>query len=141
MVKRRATQHICPTCSGTGYVFDAPLARSADPQTSQNAAARKSEGDKGRFSRNTHKGRLLELFMTDDATALEAAVDVVGIDASPSVLDGCRRRVSDLVEVGFLKDSNVRRRNAGSPDESVVWTITQLGQWAWRNLEEFGWTR
>jgi hypothetical protein len=134
----------CPCCNGSGLLADAPVpsapARLTDPDTSH--AASKTEPDLRRFKTNTHKANLLTAF--DRAgllTAQEAAINVVGSPAPISRLEGCRRRVSDLARVNYITDSGQRAENAGSGTDSILWTITLLGQNALSNLNTTGWSR
>jgi hypothetical protein len=43
--------------------------------------------------------------------------------------------------VAYLYDTGRRRRNPGSDDESIVWSITVEGKRALLRLEETGWSR
>ena len=46
--------------------------------------------------------------------------------------------VSDLRAAGYLMDSGRRRKNVGTEDESIVWTITDAGRQALDNLDAGG---
>jgi hypothetical protein len=73
-------------------------------------------------------------------TAQEAALKVLEQGAPISAVDACRRRMSDLKQVGFVLDSGERRHNKGSLDESVVWQITAAGVSALRLIDQTGWS-
>lgn len=114
-------------------------ARSTDPETSH--AAAKREQDVGRFSNKSRQAKLLELFALRDMTDQQATIHLVGTSAVPSAFDGCRRRCSDLRAAGYLHDSGRRRKNAGSDDLSIVWSITAAGRAALQALDDSGWSR
>jgi hypothetical protein len=114
-------------------------ARHTDPETSH--AAAKREKDIGRFSIKSRQAKLLALFAMQDLTHQAATIHLVGTHAVPSAFDGCRRRCSDLVAVGYIADSGRRRKNAGSDDLSIVWTITPAGRTAIQWLDTTGWSR
>ena len=114
-------------------------ARSTDPETSHRAAKR--EQDVGRFSAKSRQAKLLQLFYGNELTDQQATIRLVGSHAAPSAFDGCRRRCSDLRAVGYLCDTGKRRKNAGSEDESIVWTITRAGKEALHRLAVSGWSR
>lgn len=119
-------------------VASAP-ARPTDPETSHRAA--KQMTDVGRFSDRSRQAKLLRAFSVHPLTDQQATIRVVGGAAPPSAFDGCRRRCSDLRAAGYLRDSGMRRHNVGSDDESVVWTITDLGERAIARLDETNWSR
>lgn len=114
-------------------------ARHADPATSH--AAAKTEADVSRFRGTSRQAKLLAVFAAGDYTDQQAAIRVVGIHASPSAFDGCRRRCSDLRAAGLLFDTGKRRKNTGSDDESIVWGATHAGRDALVKLAETGWSR
>lgn len=114
-------------------------ARNTDPATSH--AAAKTEAEVGRFSKKSRQAKLLTLFGALDMTDQGATIALVGLNASPSAFDGCRRRCSDLRAAGYLADSGQRRKNKGSDDESIVWRITYEGKSALDNLTRTGWSR
>lgn len=138
---------ICDHCQGRGIVPYRPKAsapaRNTDPHTSQDAADRLCTTDVSRFSARSRQARLLEAFRRDDLTDQEATEVVLRgeTDVGRSAFDGCRRRCSDLRAAEFLADSGARRKNPGSPDDAVVWTITTRGIVACRQLEATGWSR
>jgi hypothetical protein len=115
----------CPTCSGTGWTRT-PLARSTDPDTSQQAA-RRQDAEVRRIVIGTKRANVLESFLSHPRTAQEAAVWVHRHDATIANIEGTRRRVSDLVRAGYLLDSGVRRENPGAGTPSIVWQITGKG--------------
>lgn len=119
------------------YAASAP-ARLTDPETSHLAA--KEEQDVGRFSERSRKGRLLELFATGDYTDQEAALHVLSENAGISQIEGTRRRVSELREVGYLREVG-RRCNPGSDDESIVSGLTRAGRQTLVRLRRTGWSR
>lgn len=114
-------------------------ARGTDPETSHMAAKRSQ--DVGRFSSKSRQAKLLDLFQMRDLTDQQATIHLVGSHAAPSAFDGCRRRCSDLRAAGLLMDSGRRRKNAGSDDDSIIWTITLAGKRAIESLNETGWSR
>ena len=135
----------CPVCRGTGKVNYEEVAshtfRSYDPETSVAAGKRHEHQDVGRFSARSQKASLLIKFDQGvRMTAQEIAVAVTG-QSEVSIIEGCRRRCSDLFAAGYIKDTGERRANAGSPADSIVWEISGLGQSALAHLLETGWTR
>lgn len=114
-------------------------ARWTDPDTSH-AAAKRSQ-DVGRFSSRARSAKLLAVLATGDYTDQEATTRVVGRSVPPSVFEGCRRRMSDLRAVNYIIDSGARRNNAGSEEDSIVWTITDAGRGALSWLDATGWSR
>ena len=94
-------------------------ARSTDPVTSHDAAARLS--DKATMMR-----RLLRAHYARPLTAEEAS-DLCGYDAA----DGAWKRVSDLANAGLIEDTG-QRRTARSGREQVVRAITEAGREALR---------
>lgn len=134
-----AARVTCQTCGGSGTV-SAAASRTSDPDTSK-AAGRRHEEDPGRFSAKSRKAGLLRVLVGQPMTAQEAAVAVVGEDAGTSAIEGCRRRVSDLKRAGYVIDSGERRRNDGSPDESIVWRASLVGVFALEALYKTGWSK
>jgi hypothetical protein len=118
-------------------------ARATDPSTSQASGERNATPDVGRFSNRARQARLLEAFgdHNDGLTHFEAATLVLGEGEFHTRLDGCRRRCSDLRQAGYIVDSGMRRKNPGSPDDSIVWVITDQGRQALVNLHSTGWSR
>ena len=117
-------------------------ARPSDPGTSDAAASRKSTTDVGRFSARSQQARLLGSIAERPRTAQGAAISLDGNSTTyVSRLEGARRRVSDLLRAGYVADSGRRRKNPGSPDESIVWEITPAGRIALVNLEADGWSK
>lgn len=121
------------------HVVPSAPARSTDPETSHRAGPRVQ--DVGRFSTKSRQSKLLALFNGRELTDQQATVMLVGSHAAPSAFDGCRRRCSDLRAVNYLTDTGRRRKNAGSDDESIVWTITAAGRHALDLLDRTGWSR
>lgn len=114
-------------------------ARPSDPETSHLASKR--EHDVGRFSTNSRQSKLLYVMSTRDCTDQEATTRIVGSTAPPSAFEGCRRRMSDLRAVNYIVDSGVRRKNPGSDDDSIVWTLSDAGREALIRLDDTGWSR
>ena len=130
----------CPTCSGSGLIDTVSHnSRSTDPETSRKAGERHS-GDVRRFSARSRQAHLLRALVSRPMTAQEAALEVLEPGAPISAIEACRRRVSDLKQAGFVLDSGERRRNEGSPDESVVWRATLSGVFALEWIDETGWS-
>ena len=126
------------------FSFVAPIpsapARASDPETSHAAAARVRVKDVGRFSSKSRQAKLLVEFDQKSLTDFEAARRVMPTDIHAR-FEGCRRRCSDLRAAGFLEDSGEKRSNPGSPDEAIVWRITQAGRDALTRLLATGWSR
>jgi len=97
--------------------------------------------DVRRFSSRSRQAKLLNLFLGKSWTAQRCALAVVGINAPISALEGCRRRISDLVAAGYITDSGQREKNSGSNDESILWTITLAGMQAIKHLDRTGWSK
>ena len=130
----------CPTCDGSGWAdAQSHNSRSTDPDTAQ-AAGRRHSGDVRRFSARSRQAHLLRALVSRPMTAQEAALEVLEPGAPISAIEACRRRVSDLKQAGFVWDSGERRRNEGSPDESVVWQATLSGVFALEWIDETGWS-
>jgi hypothetical protein len=129
-VRRQAPGRVVPT---------AP-ARGTDPETSHRAARARHRSDVGRFSKDSQLARLLAVLSTGDFTDQQAAARVVG-NAVPSAFESCRRRMSDLRAAGYATDSGRRRKNPGSSDEAIIWTITRPGRLALKALDAKGWSR
>lgn len=133
----------CPCCHGRGIVtLDGPIpsapARDSDPATSH--AAAETEPDVRRFSARSRQAALLECIAALPRTAQRAATLVVGETAPVSRIEGCRRRMSDLVRAGLIADSGERQVNPGSDEASIVWRITDAGTEALARLLGTGWS-
>jgi len=116
-------------------------ARPTDPETSHASAARVAVKDVGRFSAKSRQAKLLLQFDIKPLTDFEATCRVLPADGYHTRLEGCRRRCSDLRAAGYLEDSGAKRRNPGSPDDAIVWQITETGRAALKRLLETGWSR
>lgn len=116
-----------------------PPARWTDPDTSHRAGPRSA--DVGRFSSKSRSAKLLAVLGTGNYTDQEATIRVVGRAVPTSVFEGCRRRMSDLRAVHYIIDSGVRRHNAGSDDDAIVWLLTAAGREALDRLDATGWSR
>lgn len=137
------TERPCPCCRGTGRVVNAtPIpavtARPTDPQTSQQAANR--NGDVRRFGIRSRTAQVLRLICAEPTTQLRAALIVMSDDGSASRLEGTRRRVSQLVQAGYIADSGRRSVNPGSDTEAIVWQATEEGRRALARLDATGWS-
>jgi hypothetical protein len=136
----------CPCCNGSGVIsnYDEPIpsapARPTDPDTSHAAADRHYVADIRRFSARSRQAQLLAAVAARPMTAQEAAIKVLGLHGSISRLEGCRRRMSDLVAAGMIVDSTYRRPNIGSPDPAIVWEITDYGRRVLQHLDVDGWS-
>jgi hypothetical protein len=119
-------------------VASAP-ARVTDPETSHEAGPRSA--DLSRFSAHSRQAKLLMVIASQNLTDQQAALRVMGSSATPSRLEGCRRRMSDLRAAGYISDTGLRRHNVGSDDESIVWRLTLAGEKALANLANTGWSR
>lgn len=136
----------CPQCRGTGKVPYLPVpsapARTGDPETSHDAAARHHQADVGRFSEKSIKAPLLREYARGyGLTHFEAASNVCSPGEFHSRVETARRRVGDLSAVGFVADTGKRRTNPGARAESIVWQIAPAGAVALERLERQGWTR
>lgn len=118
-------------------------ARIDDPSTSQRSARRIVRSlYTPRFSRRSIQSQLLHAFSTEGMmTAQQAALVVKGEGAPLAQIETARRRVSDLAAARYVVDSGSRRRNPGSPDESIVWRITTTGYACIYRLRDTGWSR
>lgn len=124
-------------------------ARIDDRQTSQDAAARHRTRDVSRFRQGSVIANVLESFVsfrvggTDyftPLTALTVARIASGCDTTLST-ETARKRVSELVKAGYLRDTGSTSKSEGSPDESTLWTITHAGMQALDNLRRTGWSK
>lgn len=127
--------------------LDAPVpnhtARSGDPDTSRAAGRRHSTDDVRRFSSKSRQARLLAAFENagrGGLTAYEAATQIAPTLTVP-VIEGTRRRVSDLRAAGYVADSGLRRKNQGSSDEATVYVLTMAGAQARTRLLTTGWSK
>lgn len=140
----------CPCCEGRGYVAltddvtDLPIpsapARTEHPDTAHAAAARVAVVDIRRFSAKSRQAQLLAAIADSPMTAQEAAIRVMGLYGPISRLEGCRRRMSDLVASGMIVDSMQRRANIGSPDLAIVYEVTEYGLECLARLNRDGWS-
>lgn len=135
------TSRPCHCCKGTGVIRStAPIAsapaRPSDPETSH--AASKTETDLRRFSDRSRQAQLLRLLAVEPMTAQGAALTITS--GTVSGVEGCRRRVSDLLAAGYIADSGARICNPGSADESIVWQVTPEGLLAIGRLDDTGWS-
>jgi hypothetical protein len=129
----------CPHCRGTGQITASePTSRSSDPETSQKAGARHSNGI--RFSSLSRQGQVLALLSRLPLTAQECARRVHGDSAPISEIEGTRRRISTLSRMGLVAPSGEERNNLGSDTPATVWTITEAGQLVLHSLETTGWS-
>ena len=97
-----------------------------------------------RFRATSRQAKLLVEFdaAPDGLTHFEAAGRVMSPNSAfHARFEGTRRRCSDLRAAGYIEDSDKRRYNPGSPDESIVWRITADGKVALSNLLRTGWSR
>ena len=127
----------CPTCSGSGTVlahsFIAHTSRRSDPETSQQAGKR-HEGDVRVLRPGTVKYAVLRTFVDGERTALEAALVAVGRTAPVSVVEGARRRVSDLMRAGYVTTTGTAANPGGS--KATTYRITTAGLHALNRLRE-----
>lgn len=119
--------------------------RTSDPATSHASGERKRTRDVRRFSPGSISGRLLDHFWHAPATAQYAAEACTVVPFAQGLVramrvESARKRVSDLQRAGYIEDSGVRRKNDGSPDESIVWSITTAGIHAHVLMERTGWS-
>lgn len=127
-----------------GPVTPSPTNRG--PQTARAAGVRRRQQDLAQFSSRSLPGRLMGAFKRASVnavglTAHEAARSILSVSTHHTQFEGCRRRVSDLVKVGYLTDSGERRSNSGASDPAIVWRITPLGVSAVESLIGTGWAR
>jgi hypothetical protein len=117
--------------------------RDGDPSTSVAAGRRHATNDVRRFNVKSRACRLLRAYENAGMRGLTAyeAASQVAPSLTVSVVEGTRRRVSDLVRAGFLVDSQLRRKNLGSATESTVWRISTSGVAALGRLRETGWSK
>lgn len=111
-------------------------ARVTDPETSQTSAARYATDDVRKLRTGTAKHRMLVCFV-EPLTALQAATACaafLGTPGSIMAVETHRKRAAELHAAGYITDTTERRRNVGSPDESIVWVITDAGRAALREL-------
>lgn len=147
----QAVVHFTSHCAQPSSVLHA---RPTDPSTAQAAGDRVSRTevqDVRRFSATSRQGRLLDLYgkvyrtsvvgYTDQEAAERVARAMHGGDEpTTSVVEGTRRRCSDLRAAGYLVDSGESRKNPGSPDESAVWALSPLGYAALQRMDDTGWS-
>lgn len=114
--------------------------RTDDPNTSVQAGQRKAVQDVRRFSTRSQCAALLALFDLRPMTDHEATNEMFPEGVAITQFEGCRRRCSDLRRAGYLDDSGERRKNLGSPDDSIVWAVTRQGVEALAALDTHGWS-
>lgn len=153
MNNRRHHRKPPPDSTGDLFSYRPPVpsnpARASDPETSQKAAARVASDDVARFGATTKQAKLLVEFdaCPGGLTDHEAALRVMGPNTFPTRLEGCRRRCSDLRKAGYIEaaminpETQLKRRNPGSPDESGVWRITADGKIALTRLLQTGFSQ
>jgi len=128
------------------------MARRSDPKTSWGSARSHYSDDVGQFGRSTDSSRMLGPYVYqyysgldglthNEATKVAVPVGSVHIDVYTTRFDSTRRRASDLVAVRYIEDSGEERANAGSRDDSIIWTLTLAGRVAEWCLRETGWAR
>jgi hypothetical protein len=100
------------------------LARRDDPDTSKAAAQRIKAG--------SMRGKLLDAFTVAPWTAEEAA-DWCGFTAS----DGAWKRVSDLLNLGLLYDTGLRRTSRSGREQRVL-SLTVKGLQAFVDITPQG---
>jgi hypothetical protein len=126
----------CPTCSGSGTVlahsFIAHASRRSDPETSQQAGKR-HQGDVRVLRPGTVKCAVLRTFLDRHRTAQEAAMIAVGNDAPVSSIEGARRRVSDLIQAGYLEIIDLGHNEGGS--QAQVYRLTYAGLLALNRID------
>lgn len=99
-----------------------PMARATDPETSHKAAASISQ-----LKMTENRSAVLNLFvscrqMTDE----EFLVLYDRRDIEPHQSEsGLRTRRSELVKMGLLRDSGLRKRN-GNGRECIVWEVARV---------------
>lgn len=127
--------------------LDAPVpnhpARTDDGDTATAAGRRHATSDVRRFSSKSRQARLLTAFENagqNGLTALEAASQIAP-RLTVSVIEGTRRRVSDLRAGGLIKDSGQRRKNTGSLDEATVYVLAAPALDALVSLRTTGWSK
>ena len=153
-MKRRRRRRAPPETTPDLFQYVAPVpshpARADDPETSHAAAARVASKDVGRFSSKTRQAKLLIEFdavAPGGLTHFEAMRRVMSPNEFHPRLEGCRRRCSDLKAAGFIEahlgidGKPEKRRNPGSPDDSIIWFITEAGRTAIARLLATGWSR
>lgn len=127
----------CPTCSGSGQVlahsFAARTARQSDPATSR-VAGERHQGDVRVLRLGTVKCAVLRTFVDGQRTALEAALIAVGRTAPVSVVEGARRRVSDLMRAGYVTTTGTAANPGGT--KATTYRITVAGLHALNRLRE-----
>ena len=121
-------------------------ARSTDPVTSHMAANRRATSDVGRFSMRSRMAEMLQVFWLMEfvgRTATEATLQVFGQRTTfiPGRWEGVRRRCSDLLAAGFIKDTGRIRPNPGTTDMATVYAITPEGKAAHKRLQDTGWSK
>lgn len=124
-------------------------ARHDDPDTSQASADRYTTADIARFKKTSVKAELLKVFLQGDFTAWRAAGHLVtkvkGIPRDAPAwharVETARKRISELHRAGYITPNGEHDHNPGSPDDSMVYTITSNGLDALRKLENTGWSR
>lgn len=142
------TDAVLAECARLFHVLPSTPSRASDRDTSVASGNRKASRDVGRFDVTSVKFRVLLYITQQPRTALEAAQRHVdqfyGETSSPSAamrIETARKRVSDLARAGLIEDSGERRKNEGSPDESVVWRVTEQGHRAMNWLASTGWSK
>lgn len=110
--------------------------RTNDPETSQEAGRKNKSPDLRVFGAGTQKHCLLRQLLKGPSTA-QGAAEAVSIEYT-STIEGCRRRVGELAEVGYAQDTGERWCNPGSTSPATVYEITDLGRAALVRVDQTG---
>ncbi len=113
-------------------------ARLTDPETSQ-ASAERYSAPLRMVRVKTAKHRMLYAFSLQALTAVEAALMsacFAGREGNIMSVETHRKRAAELHAAGYIEDTGLRRKNLGSPDESIVWQITPAGRAALPTMGE-----
>jgi hypothetical protein len=110
--------------------------RTNDPETSQEAGRKHKSRDLRVFRRGTQKDRLLRQLLKGSSTA-QGAAEAVSIEYT-STIESCRRRVGELAQVGYVRDTGERWCNPGSTSPATVYEITDLGRAVLVRIDQTG---
>lgn len=134
------SDHLCPTCHGSGLVSDSELETllEREPHTRFRSASTSTSADAARMldadtCRTNHRLILHVLAFSPEGLSDEQISSAVNRtrhqlerwSISSSTL---RARRSELMHAGLVEDSGRRRAKSDTGRHCAVWTITELGR-------------
>ena len=134
------SDHLCPTCHGSGFVSDSELDTllAREPHTRFRSASTSTSADAARMldadtCRTNHRLILQVLAFSPEGLSDEQISSAVNsykrLVPWPSISSSTlRARRSELMHAGLVEDSGRRRAKSDTGRQCAVWTITELGR-------------